>query len=208
MQLSTMFQRLCALLLLLCSAAAFANLREGVDYRVLAQPQPVADAKTVEVLEFFSYTCGHCYRLEPLLEQWEKTLPKDVSFRREQVVWQKNMEPMARLFASLRSSNELARLHLPVFHAFMRDKKDLNQEAVLSQWLTDNKVDANRFMQLYRSFSINSDVARASKMTRDYQVEGTPMIVVGGRYAVNPAEPQRVLQVTNELINKVRAERK
>lgn len=81
MQLRTMFQRLCALLLLLCSAAAFANLREGVDHQRFSTTTACRRCKTVEVLEFFSYTRGHCYRLEPLLEQW-KTLPKDVSFRR------------------------------------------------------------------------------------------------------------------------------
>ena len=49
-----------------------------------------------------------------------------------------------------------------------------------------------------------SQVSRAAKMTRDYQVEGTPTFVVAGRYATMAAEPARLLQVVDELIAKAK----
>ena len=56
---------------------------EGKDFVRLPTPAPVAaPAGKVEVVEFFSYGCPHCYSFEPLLEPWVKKLPPDVAFRR------------------------------------------------------------------------------------------------------------------------------
>ena len=63
--------------LMLVARLAHAGLVEGVgkDYTRLAAPQPVANAKKVEVIEFFSYTCVHCYALDPLITAWAQKSP-------------------------------------------------------------------------------------------------------------------------------------
>jgi thiol:disulfide interchange protein DsbA len=193
------------LMLLLVSTLSQAAITLGKDYVVLAQPQPVADPKKVEVIEFFSYTCIHCFHLEPLISAWEKKRPADVSFRREQIVWGKQMEGYARLFSTLQSTGLSSRLHQPVFDAVMQKKINLGEPSALTGWIKQQPgVDVNKFMQTYNSFGTNAQVARASKLTRDYAVEGTPSIVVNGKYALTPAEPPRLIQVLNELVAKER----
>ncbi len=195
-------------LMMFASASAFAAIKEGVDYTVLPQAQPAADPKKVEVIEFFSYSCIHCYKLEGSLTAWEAKLPKDVSFHRQQIVWDKNMEGFARLAAAIRLSGQEAKLHRPAFDAVMRDKIDLRDPKILEGWLGRQGADTGKFMQTYNSFGVNSDVARASQMTRSYRIEGTPTLVVGGKYATVAAEPAKLLQTVDELIAKVRAEKK
>lgn len=192
-------------LLLLVSAVAMADIQPGRDYVELRAPQPSsAPAGKVEVIEFFSYTCIHCYRLEPAVESWAAKLPAHVSFRREQIVWSKEMEPLARLFATQRQMGLLDKLHKPVFDAMMRDKQNLADEKLLTPFLKAQGVDANAFLQTSKSFGMASQVSRAAKMTRDYQIEGTPTFVVAGRYATMAAEPARLLQVVDELIAKAK----
>lgn len=192
-------------LLLLVSAVAMADIQPGRDYVELRAPQPSsAPAGKVEVIEFFSYTCIHCYRLEPAVESWAAKLPAHVSFRREQIVWSKEMEPLARLFATQRQMGLLDKLHKPVFDAMMRDKQNLADEKLLTPFLKAQGVDVNAFLQTSKSFGMASQVSRAAKMTRDYQVEGTPTFVVAGRYATMAAEPSRLLQVVDELIAKAK----
>lgn len=195
-------------LLMFASASAFAAVKEGVDYTVLPQAQAVADPKKVEVIEFFSYSCIHCYKLEGVLPAWEAKLPKDVSFRRQQIVWDKNMEGFARLASAIRLSGQEAKLHHAAFDAVMRDKLDLRDPKILESWLGRQGADAGKFMQAYNSFGVNSDVARAGQLTRSYRIEGTPTLVVGGKYATVAAEPAKLLQTVDELIAKVRAEKK
>ncbi len=200
-----MLKKWWAALLLLVSAVAMADIQPGRDYVELRAPQPSsAPAGKVEVIEFFSYTCIHCYRLEPAVESWAAKLPAHVSFRREQIVWSKEMEPLARLFATQRQMGLLDKLHKPVFDAMMRDKQNLADEKLLTPFLKAQGVDANAFLQTSKSFGMASQVSRAAKMTRDYQVEGTPTFVVAGRYATMAAEPARLLQVVDELIAKAK----
>lgn len=198
-----------ALGLLLISTMASAAIEAGKDYRVLPKPQPVADPGKVEVVEFFSYSCIHCLNLDAPLNAWSKRLPADVSFRKEHVVWGKNMEGLAKLFATVKLDAKREQLQPAAFQAVMQQRVNLGDEAVLGDWIKKQPgVNAAAFMQNYRSFGVSSYAGRAAQMTRDYAVQGTPMVVVGGKYAVEPAEPARLLQVVDELIAKVRAESK
>ena len=69
-----------ALLFAFAANGAMAEIKEGKDYAVLTQPQPIDTKGKVEVIEFFWYGCPHCYDFEPVLGKWLKTLPKDVVF--------------------------------------------------------------------------------------------------------------------------------
>lgn len=193
-------------LFLMQGAQAAISIKEGVDYRLLPQAQPTTKDK-IEVIEFFSYTCIHCYHLEKALHPWEKTLAKDVAFSREQIIWQSNMQPLATLFQTLKSAQLLDKLHLKVFAAFLDERRDLRQDATLQGFLKQNKIDAHMYAQHAKSFSVNNAVLRAQKMTKDYQVDSTPMIVVGGRYVTIAHEPKRLLQIVDALIEKVRQEK-
>lgn len=190
------------------SGLAQAAIVEGKDYVVLSKPQPVATPGKIEVIEFFSYHCIHCFHLEPVMAPWAKKLPADVSFRREQIVWGKQMEPLARLFATFNVTKTLDKLHGPALTAMVEKKINLADENALKGWLaTQPGVNVASFMQTYKSFGMNAQVARADKITRDYAIQGTPTVVVGGKYATLAAEPARLLQVVDELIVKARAKK-
>ena len=170
----------------LMSLTAHAAIQPGTDYTPLAAPQAVANKNRVEVIEFFSYGCGHCFKLEPASEAWAKNKPADVGFRRGQI----------------------GKLHHAAFIAVQQERLDLRDPKIVQDWVARQGVDAARFMQVYNSFSVAQAPARATQLTRAYRVEGTPMLVVGGKYAVTPAAPERMMQVVGELVDKVRAEQK
>jgi len=190
--------------LMAVSGFVHAAIVEGKDYELLAKPQPTPAGK-VEVIEFFSYHCIHCFNLEPAIAAWAKKLPKDVQFRREQIVWGQQMEPLARLFATLKTTKMMDRLHVPAITAMVQQRVNLADEAELGKFLAAQKgVDVKAFMQVYKSFGMNAQVARASQMTRDYAIQATPTIVVGGKYVAKAAEPAQLLKVVDELIIKAR----
>ena len=185
---------------------AMADVQLGRDYTELKKPQPVASASKVEVLAFFSYHCSHCATLDPALQAWKAKLPADVDFRQVQIVWDKEMAPLAQLFATVQLL-KLERLHTPIFTAMIQEKQNLRDEKVLAAWLKTQNVDVKSFMETYRSFSVTNQATRAAQITRDYAIDGTPTIVVGGRYVVPSTAPARVIEVTNALIAKVRAQK-
>ena len=61
-------------------AAAWAQAPLGAT--LLNPPQPTDGGGKIEVIEFFWYGCPHCYAMEPTVNAWLKTAPKDVVFKR------------------------------------------------------------------------------------------------------------------------------
>ena len=54
---------------------------EGIDYRVIENPEISKGKFDNQVIEFFGYFCPHCKNFSPALKKWEKSLPKTVSFK-------------------------------------------------------------------------------------------------------------------------------
>lgn len=197
--------------LMLVSAVARAGLveGEGKDYTRLAAPQPVANPKKIEVIEFFSYSCIHCYHLDAPLAAWAKKKPADVDFKRVQIVWGGPMEGLARFFATMNELGLADRLNHPAFVAVMDKRINIGNPSELTAWLkTQPGIDVNRFMQTFNSFGTNAKVNAAKQMTRDYAIQGTPTLVVNGKYALQPATPELLLQHLDQMIAVARKERK
>jgi thiol:disulfide interchange protein DsbA len=196
---------LCAVLLMMSGFAhAALSEGEGKDFTRLAVPQPVANAKKVEVIEFFSYTCIHCYDLDVGLSNWVKKKPSYVDFKRVHIVWGPQFEPFAKLFATLNALQLTDKLHHAVFVAMMEKRLDLSDPAKLTAWLkTQPGVDVNRFMQTYNSFGINAQVASDKQQTRDYAIQGTPTLVINGKFALQPVKPDQLLKNLTEMVAEV-----
>lgn len=193
--------------LLLLATISNAQIELGKDYERLPHPVPIGHSKKVEVFEFFYYGCVHCFQLEPVLSKWEQAHAKEVSFKRVHVVWQKSMKNLARLYETEKRVASGDRLHMLIFDAILQKRIDLSQETVLKDWLKKIPgVDVPNFMQTYNSFGVETDVARAAQLTKDYAVSGTPMIVIAGKYKVLPATPDRLVYVMTELLNKAKQE--
>ena len=185
------------------SAVAMADIQPGL---IMSNCAPATQWRASQAGgsdRVFSYTCIHCYRLEPAVESWAAVTGACELPPRADCVEQGN-GAAGRLFATQRQMGLLDKLHKPVFDAMMRDKQNLADEKLLTPFLKAQGVDVNAFLQTSKSFGMASQVSRAAKMTRDYQVEGTPTFVVAGRYATMAAEPARLLQVVDELIAKAK----
>ncbi|MDO9200853.1 MAG: thiol:disulfide interchange protein DsbA/DsbL [Hydrogenophaga sp.] len=184
--------------------AQLAGLKEGADFVRLGRPAPV-DSPTgkIEVLEFFAYTCIHCYNFEPLLSDWMKKAPAHVVVRRTPVAFNDAFVPLQRLYYALDAMGQVDALHEKVFRAIHVDKQRLNSSETITAWVTAQGVDREKFTGFFNSFAVAGKARRATQMQDAYQVEGTPSLGVGGRYYVTGQGP-RTLVVANALIDDLR----
>ncbi len=67
----------------------------GGAFSTLAAPLPTNAPGKIEVIQFLWCGCPHCAKVEPFVEAWEKTLPSDVVFGREHIVWEAQRETLA-----------------------------------------------------------------------------------------------------------------
>lgn len=196
-----------AVLMMLCAATAFADPAED-GYTVLNPPQPTSSGNKIEVLEFFFYGCIHCYHLHPALSKWEKTMPKDVKLTFVPTAFNPNWEPMAYTFYALEAMGQQKRLHDKLYDAWNVDRMLLTESDKIADFVATQGVDRQQFLANYNSFSVMRDVKRAKQMIRSYQIDGTPTLVVDGRYVIANLEPEDAIRVLDEVINKVRMERR
>jgi protein dithiol oxidoreductase (disulfide-forming) len=184
---------------LLVSGAAFAAAELGKDYTLLNPPQPT-DSKKIEVLEFFFYGCSHCYHLHPLLSTWEKTMPKDVQLTFVPTIFRDSWEPMARTFYALESLGKREQLHDALYNAWNKDNNQLVEEDKIRDFVSSHGVDGAKFSAAYNSFTMQSKVTRAKQMIRSYSINGTPTLVVDGKYVIEGLQPEDTIRVLKEVI--------
>lgn len=192
------------------AALAAPDAFEGHDYERLKNPQAVATGNKIEVLEFFWYRCPHCFQLEPALESWLKKLPKDAQVRRVPAVFRDDWMPGAKIFHTLEQMGELDKLHKKVFDAYHVHNINLNDPAVLMDWVAKQGIDRKKFESIYKSFSTQSRSTQGGRLASSYAIRGVPAFVIDGKYSTSMSmtgSEARLFEVLDQLIVKAREER-
>jgi len=171
------------------------SLKLNDNYRAIRQ-QPVADAARIEVIDFFFYACQYCNELQPALEGWRKTLPQDVHFRRVPAIRNDSWVPLARTYYALEALGEVERLHIEVYKGYHVEELHMSKPDVMADWAQRHGVDRARWLAAYNSDEVTRKIVEARRMTRDYDIQGTPSIVVDGRLLTSSGLTDSVPLVT------------
>ena len=180
----------------------------GVDYLTLKKLAPV-DARPgkIEIIEFFWYSCPHCNSFEPEMLEWLGQAPKDISFQRIPVAFRSDFVPQQKLFFALEAMGQLDSIHTKVFKAIHVQKLRLNQDAEIADWIAQQGLNKEKFLENFNSFSTNSKIVRATKLQNAYMVEGVPSFGVAGRYYTDGSLANGMsgaLRAVDHLIKNVR----
>lgn len=194
-------------LALVCVAlpAAAQELKRDVDYREISQQQ-VETGDKIEVVDFFFYGCQYCNELLPRLERWRKSKPADVVLRHYPVVRHDSWVPLAKTYFTLEAMGEVERLHTAVFHSYHVEDLYMSQEKVISEWAAKHGLDRDKFMAIYRSDEIRQKVDRARKLTVDYDIQGTPSLVVDGKYLTDGSS-SKTIDILDRMVRLARQQR-
>ena len=178
-------------------------------FQVLSPSQPTESGGKVEVVEFFWYGCPHCYHLEPEVEAWARSAPKDVVFKRVPAIANPQWEESARIFYTLEAMGLVDKLHSKVFDAFHKEQQNLANKRIREEWLAKNGVDVAKYNEMEKSFSVATKLNRAKQMTYNYKVDGVPRVFVNGKYYTEAAlagATGRIFPVVDQLVAMARRE--
>lgn len=179
--------------------------KEGTDFVRLPRPVPVdSPPSQVEVLEFFAYSCIHCFNFEPVFEEWIQKKPAHVTVKRMPVGFSPAFVPMQRLYFTLESMNLLDQLHAKVFHAIHTERLPLTTPPAIIEWVGKQGVNRAKFTEIFDQSATGQKAQRAVQLQDAYGVEGTPSLGIAGRYYL-PGQGPRTLAVANALIADLRS---
>jgi len=185
------------------------SFKDGADYLTLDKLAPTeAAAGKIEIVEFFWYSCPHCNRFEPQLDEWAKKMPKDVVLRRAPIAFRPDFEPQQRLYFALEGMNKVEDLHKKVFYAIHVEKQALNSLPLIADWVEKQGIDKAKFTEMYNSFPVATKTRKATLLQDAYKVDGVPALGVAGKYYTSGSVAQtmeRALVVTDHLVGLVRA---
>ncbi len=183
--------------------------KPGVNYKPLVPAQPTSlSSGKVEIVEVFWYGCNHCYSLDPFLESWKKNKPAYVEFVRVPVMWGPIHKAHAKFFYTLQALGRDKDLHSKVFDTIHRTGNGLAGEDDAASFKTQlafvkaNGVSEADFTKAYNSFGVATSMQRATQLTRSYQVEGVPLMVVNGKYITDVGMAgghSKLLELLNSL---------
>lgn len=190
-------------------AAPPAPLTAGRDYEEIPGGRPFAPlAGKVEVVEVFGYTCGHCARFEPSVHAWSSKLPADVRFTPVPAVFGGFWDPWARAYYAAEATGVAKASHQAVFDALHRDRS-LPGSGVTAEQLgafyARFGVTSADYQAALRSDAVQTRFAAARQFVIDTKVNGTPSLIVNGRYRVLGDSFEDMLRIADALIARERA---
>lgn len=192
----------------LAASAFAAEPQAGRDYTLVEPVQAPSTPGKIDVIEFFSYGCPHCSDFNPTVTEWAAKLPKDVSFRRVPITF--NRPAWARLAAiyyALETTGDLAKLDTAVFLAIHQQRVNFTSDEMIADWAASKGADRKKVADALASFSLQSRLKRGDQEAAAYKISGVPAIAVGGRYMVKNEAAESfagIVKIADELIAKAR----
>lgn len=195
---------------------------EGKNYFTIEPQQPTGNPDKIVVTEAFSYACPACNAFHSTADQIEKSLPSNavltylpVSFRPDE-----NFPLFQRAYFAAKALGVAEKAHDAMFDAVWKtgelasDDLTTGRPKPQSAWPTIDDVakfyakygvDPKQFVAVANSFSINTQMKRADDMVKAYGVDGTPTIIVNGKYRFTPGNAggyAQSIELTKWLIAK------
>jgi thiol:disulfide interchange protein DsbA len=189
-----------ALTFLALSTSLQASIVAGHDYVVLSTPQRQESNGKIEVVEFFSWGCPHCYEFYPKLSRWLSTLPKGAAFKRVPVgLGHPEWEALARAYYALQSTGDVDRLDSQIFEDIHKNHVWLYDEQSITAWVGKHGVNVAKFTEAFRSFNVNISAGQAEQRAEDYRIPGVPTLAIAGKYTVD-GDQAKMLTTSGQLI--------
>jgi len=136
------------------------------------------------VVEVFSYACPHCAHFQPYVDELKSKLPANAQFVLLPAVFNAQWEPFARAFYAAQALGLVDKTHQALFDALHRDHQALGSLPALAKWYAGYGADEGNFLSTASSFVVEAKMARGNDLVRDYKVEGTPTLIINGKYRV------------------------
>jgi thiol:disulfide interchange protein DsbA len=196
----------------LVSAQALIEKYElGKNYLAIDPPQATSSGNKVEVIEVFSYGCVHCAHFQPTVDEWRKKMPAGVAFGYMPAFFQPYFALMGRVYYTAEVLGVAEKSHADVYKAIFVDQKPMHTLDEIAQFYSAYGVKPDDFVKTATSFAVETKVKRADELSKRYGIDGTPTVVVNGKYRVTAASAGdygKVFDVVNFLIAKEQAAQK
>lgn len=180
---------LASLLLTACSPADRPDHPAGYTVLDVSQAPPAPAPGAAEVVEFFMYSCGHCHAFDGPLNAWVRARPA-IRFQRLPIAFSARDVPLQRLYFAVQALPNPEQLHRRIFDAIHRQKRALDSEGAMADFMVQQGIDRAAFLDAYRAPGVQQQIDRVLALRHRYAVRAVPTLVVADRFLTSPSMVQ------------------
>jgi thiol:disulfide interchange protein DsbA len=195
---------------------------EGKNYFLIQPQQPTSHPGKIEVTEVFSYGCPACNAFHTTADKIAKQLPAEAvmvylpaSFNPAE-----NWPLLQRAYLTAQTLGVADKSHDAMYDAIWVSRELSAQDPqtgrlkpanalpdldAIAKFYAQYGVDPKTFEGVANSFAINTKVKRADELVKVYGVEGTPTMVIDGKYRFDVSSAggyDQAVELTNYLVAK------
>lgn len=179
-------------------------------YTVLSSPLDVSTGDKIEVMELFWFGCGHCYALEPKINEWLSNKPANTEFVKIPAIFSKRWELHAQAYYAMLELGVEDKAVDDLFNQLHVKGKQVRDQDDLVKFFSQYGKSEQEVKDALNSFDVDSKIRNAKILTAKSTARGVPAILIDGKYQTSVSlagSEDELFKVVNQLVEKAAAER-
>lgn len=169
-------------------------------------PDRELKSEPIEVIEFFSYACPNCKELHRLLENWETSLPDDVTFTKIHVAHSIQTTNLARTHVALGQQNVVSQNERRIFEEVEKRAQTFGTLASTAEFFDGYGIERDQFERIAQSDRVQSILDTQADFVREVGIIAVPTFLVANMYVIpSKSSQQETVRALKEVIELVRS---
>jgi thiol:disulfide interchange protein DsbA len=145
------------------------------------------DGKQIEIVEFLSFYCGHCYNFERSIPIIKGNFPKKIKWKTLPIFWGQGSPKPGEAYLIAVDEGKGEQMKKALFEAIFIEKQDIGKIEVLES--IGIKVGLGfDFSKKLRGDEKAAAAIEAVEMSRSYGINETPSLIIAGNVRTSPGK--------------------
>jgi len=145
----------------------------------------VFDGKSVEIVEFLSFYCSHCYHFEKAVPVIKGNFPKKITWKMVPIYWGKGSPKPGEAYFLAVEEGKGEQMKKAIFDALFLERKDIGQIEVLEE--IGVKVGLGfDFSKRLRGGDKAAEAKEMLVLAEKYRINETPSLIIAGNLKTSP----------------------
>lgn len=167
--------------------------------------------ETVRIVEYFSFVCPGCYRVEREIDAWLKNKNNIIITKIPITLDDKQMRMHAKGYYVAKHFDKDKEYTKILFDKVQREDKKMASKEAVSELLESLGISKQDINDAFASFSLEVQLSSDEEKMIRSKVLAMPTLIIGNKYKVNPQIAggfDNFWQVVDHIVEKVRKENK
>jgi thiol:disulfide interchange protein DsbA len=155
-------------------------------YQLVGKADGLKGAKQIEMIEFFNYSCGHCYKFLETSKRLHEKYKGKLLHKKSPIYWgQQNPYPAMAFYISDEQGVE-KKFTQELFDTNFKLQINIFQPRVIKLLAKDYGIE-KEMTEGMRNPTIKTKVERSLEMAKQYKANETPTVIINETLKVTPS---------------------